>query len=248
MTSIMADLPSNWSLADGRPKQMVESRVTIKEIRAADVIGASLSLTGMQLGCVATDVRVVEQVTNVRTDMWLSALRRARNIYCDGGVFRPRRCEVGSWAWVATDQDDDEVACQYGWMERGSSTPDGVTNNLTELTAAMAALVWMCKATPRWSGRLFSDSQITLGRLSQGWRMKGVPDRWVERVAAVLETVGDVEFVHLKGHPKPADLDAGFMVSPTSGRTYPVSRHQVKCDSLCTDVLERWSQVSGITR
>jgi ribonuclease HI len=203
-----------------RPKLWVESRVTVE----------------------------TEEVVDVQSDAWLTALRRASTVYCDGGVFRPRRCEVGSWAWVATDRDDQEVACQYGWVECGPSTPDGITNNLSELTAVMASLVWMCKATPRWSGRLCSDSQVTLGRVSQGWKMRGVPQRWVERVAEILERVGDIEFVHLKGHPTRADLAAGFKLSSRGDRTYPVSHHQVKCDRLCNEVLEQWSRVAGITR
>jgi len=232
-----------------RPKLWSESRAMVPFVRDLVIVGGGM--TGPDTACVdyiPTSITPEEIVVDVESPVWLNALRKARNVYADGGVLRPRYCEVGSWAWVATDQDDNEVASQYGWIERGPSTPNGISNNISELIAACRALLWMAKATPGWSGRLCSDSQITLGRLSQGWRMKGIPELWVRRMALVLGDVGDVEFVHLKGHPTQADLEVGFKISRTSGRTYAVSRHQAKCDRLCNDMLKKWSEISGITR
>lgn len=234
----MSDRPRNWS----------ESRIIVREIHSADVVGMAFALTGATLDHVATDVRLTEEVVSVESAAWLGAMRRTRRVYSDGGVFRPRRCEAGSWAWVATDDQDEEVACQYGWIEQGPNTPDGISNNMTELAAACNALGWMTRVTPRWSGILCTDSQITIGRLSMGWRLKGIPDGWARRMGETLRSLGAVHYVPMKGHPTKADLEAGQGTRKEDGKTYAVSKHQVKCDRLCGEALKKWSEISGITR
>lgn len=209
------------------PRSWLESRVTIRDPETEGVR---------------------EDAVLAGSEAWLAAMRRARRLYSDGGVFRPRRCEVGSWAWVATDKDDREVACQYGWIAQGAEASDGITNNMTELLAACRALAEVTAVVPNWSGMLCSDSKVTLGRLSQGWRLKGIPPSWVTRMGEILRSTGAVHYVPMKGHPTRADLADRQGRSRSDGMVYAVSYHQVKCDRLCNEVLERWSAATGITR
>lgn len=180
--------------------------------------------------------------------LWIDAMQRVTTLYCDGGVFRPRRCEVGSWAWVGADNQGRRVAYQRGWLEAHGVVGDGVTNNISEFAAMMKAVEAIGKVSPGWSGRVASDSQITIGRFRDGWRQRGLPRGWTTRLTQALDRVGDLEYVHLKGHPNKAEISQGEGVRRRNGRRYPVSEHQVFCDSLCTSVLDTWSVFSGVKR
>lgn len=93
-----------------------------------------------------------------------------------------------------------------------------------------------------------SDSEITRGRFRDGWRLTGIPYSWERRMNRVLEQLGDVEYVLLKGHPTLAEIEVGEGVRKRSGRWYPVSRHQVLCDTLCTQTMNEWGKLSGVIR
>lgn len=232
-----------------------QSSVTTRYVHEAKIVGVSsleLPRDGrpgrLELESRATRYQDVDEVVPVDSEAWQLAVRSVTSVYADGGVFRPRRCEVGTWAWVGADRDDRRRLYQYGWMEARGVLQAGVTNNLSEFAAMLRALEAMAGAVPGWSGRACTDSEVTLGRFCDGWRLTGVPRSWERRMRVALGQLGDVEFVLLKGHPTQEELASLEQVGRRGDRTYPVSRHQVLCDSLCTRLLNEWAQLSGATR
>jgi ribonuclease HI len=177
---------------------------------------------------------------------WSVAMQQVTALYADGGVYRPRRCEAGSWAWVAADWRGRRVAYQRGWMGAQGVLRDGVTNNQAEFAAMLRALESVAEVVPGWSGFMCSDSEVTRGRFRDGWRLAGIPNSWVRRMHAVRDRLGDIEFLLLKGHPTQAELAEGKVAK--GGRELLVSEHQVFCDALCTRTLNEWGAASGIPR
>lgn len=145
-------------------------------------------------------------------------------IYCDGGVVGPNPSKVGGtwcWCWV-----------EYGKILKYASgivTPedlgmDYITNNITELYAALRGL----ESVPHdWGGVLFSDSKCTLLRITTCRKWRGVPGWLRDRVRKRREGRKYATGL-LCGHPTRAELASGF-----GRRGYPVSKFNVFCDKEC---------------
>ena len=144
-------------------------------------------------------------------------------VYTDGGVVGRNPSDFGgTWAFVAVNVEDEEVFSRSGFHQtEGQPT----TNNHTELIAAIEALEAMPKG---WAGTLVSDSEVTLGRIFNAWRMKNVPEDYVVRLRNALSRLGKVKGMHVDGHPSKAHLAAGI-----GKRGNPVSKWNVKADELC---------------
>lgn len=171
---------------------------------------------------------------------------RTARLYSDGGVFRPRRCEAGSWAWVAVDEDGWMVNYEFGWVQANERVPE-ISNNQCEYLAMLRAV----EAMPGdWGGKICSDSGVTIGRFSQGWKHLNIPPQWERRMQEATQrlSLAPGDYILHKGHPTRADIAAGEGRRKPGGRVYPVSVHQELCDRLCGLALELWSRHSGITR
>lgn len=149
-------------------------------------------------------------------------------VYADGGcVLVNPSPHGGTWAWchVAGGGRVREASGTVTPEEVGLPT---VSNNVTEYLALLLCL----EALPDgWSGKVFTDSGVTLGRFRDyaTARTKGLPDSLVKRCGAVLARLGSLEYVLLGGHPTKADLGKGFRSS--DGK--PVSVHNKWCDRAC---------------
>src|SRR4051794_41446106 len=96
-----------------------------------------------------------------------SSMSTIRSIYADGGVIDRNPSSIGgTWAYCHVDDDDNRISEQGGIF---IPSPRGlVTNNRMEFLALLSAL----EALPSgWSGRVCSDSRVTLGRLFHSWKM-----------------------------------------------------------------------------
>lgn len=146
-------------------------------------------------------------------------------LYCDGGVVGKNPSEVGgTWAWCGVDASGRRVIERGGFVPARPGRP--VTNNHTEQIAITLAL----EAMPAgWTGTVYSDSNVALGRVFKGWATNNLPRNISERSAAALRRLGKVETVLLQGHPTKADLERGVGAK----RGYPVSEHNVWCDEEC---------------
>ena len=99
------------------------------------------------------------------------------SIFTDGGVIGPNPTKLGGtwcWCWVTSGVI---LKHESGVVTPGDMGTEVVTNNVTELYAALRAL----ESVPNnWHGTLISDSMVTLHRLRHSNRWKGVPD-WMRR-------------------------------------------------------------------
>lgn len=155
-------------------------------------------------------------------------------VYADGGVIgRNPSPRGGTWAWlhVATESrvvDDPKpliAACGAGIVRPERILDLPVTNNQTEYLALLRAL----HALPDgWSGPVYSDSAVTLGRFFAGWRHRQIPPRWEAAMREQVARLGTLRPVLLDGHPTRAQLAAG-----SGKRGNPVSDFNVLCDQRC---------------
>lgn len=145
-------------------------------------------------------------------------------VYADGGIVGRNPSKVGgTWAYCRCDA----VGVRLDWRA-GSVTPEEagraeVTNNFTELLAAVLALEGLPDG---WAGTLYTDSQITAYRVGrERSKFAGIPEPLVARVAAVRARLGRYRVVLLGGHPSYAELAAGKRRDGL-----PCSWHNVFCD------------------
>lgn len=147
-------------------------------------------------------------------------------LYADGGLILRNPSDIGgSWAWCAVDADGNRL------IESGGIVPAtekrAITNNHMEQIAITLAL----EAMPAgWSGKVYSDSMVALGRIFKGWRVTNLPANIAKRSAAAVARLGRIESVLLQGHPTKADLERGIGAK----RNLPVSIHNVWCDQECS--------------
>lgn len=150
---------------------------------------------------------------------------QCREVFCDGGVAveNPSRFG-GSWAWCAVD-GGAVIAENSGMVTPLVLGAPAVSNNLTELLAA----VEVSEALPDgWDGTLYTDSQVTKFRLEGSKKFAGIPQALIDRcVAARLRLRFRV--VLLGGHPTRKELEAGRREDGT-----PVSAWNVRCDRQCS--------------
>jgi ribonuclease HI len=131
----------------------------------------------------------------------MKIILKSFDLYTDGGVILKNPSLIGgTYAYVLIQ--DDKIKAQ----DSGVYTPEdmetsgvGVTNNQTELLAILSGVEWA--QSKGWHIRcLYSDSQVTLGRLYQGWSLKNIPYwmvQWKNELAHVIQTI---PYQLVKGH------------------------------------------------
>ncbi len=157
------------------------------------------------------------------------------DLYCDGGVIGHNPSAVGgTWAFRRLHRGF-VVSEKSGVITPETAELPTITNNLTEMLAMIRGL----QSLPsEWTGTIYSDSQITLGRVFRGWKWKGIP-LWMhnefQKERARLFHWDWIDHVLLQGHPTRAELVAGI-----GSRGYPVSEHNVWCDMACGRMAEEF--------
>lgn len=147
-------------------------------------------------------------------------------LYADGGVIRKNPSDIGgTWAWCGVDAAGNRVIERSGAFPAPDSRP--VSNNHTEQIAITLALEAMPDG---WSGSVYSDSQIALGRVFKNWRETNLPANISQRSAKAVKRLGKIQTVLLQGHPTKGDLELGI----GKKRNLPVSIHNVWCDKACS--------------
>jgi ribonuclease HI len=152
-------------------------------------------------------------------------------VYADGGVVLQNPSPYGgTWAWCFVDEHGAIAAYESGFMHCLEAIPLPVTNNIMEFIAVVRAL----EALPEgWSGKLYSDSKVTLGRFFDGWPLRNIPTWWARRgEIQIKQRLGRIEPVLLVGHPTRLELKEGVSRRHTPLGT-PVSRFNVFCDEEC---------------
>jgi ribonuclease HI len=156
------------------------------------------------------------------------------SLYTDGGCIGKNPSALGgTWAWCTVEHMGGRLRYRSGHVTPPDVGLDRVTNNYTELLAAVQGLESLPDG---WDGDVYTDSIITLYRVQQclpHWnkaKMKGIPLDLQERLGKVKARLGDYARHLLGGHPTRADLIRG--VKPNG---MPCSIHNVFCDSLCVE-------------
>lgn len=150
-----------------------------------------------------------------------------KKLFTDGGTIGKNPSDIGAtWAWVGINEDEAVACHDYGVIKATPEWPT-VSNNYGEFYALLKGLEAMPQA---WSGRVYCDSQLTLGRFFHGWKNKNIPESLITRAQAAVHRIGKVTPTLLAGHPSKSDLEKG--VTP-DGR--PVSEWNVFVDKLCND-------------
>jgi ribonuclease HI len=151
-------------------------------------------------------------------------------LYCDGGVaLKNPSPYCGTWAWLLVEHDK-ELQRGSGIVEPADVGLPTVSNNLTELLAALRALQGVPEG---WEGTLFTDSGVTMYRIAQPDR-RTLPKFWYEMLVGLKRT-RKFQVVLVGGHPTKADLKKGFN---KDGK--PVSKWNVACDKMCRNLAQRF--------
>lgn len=152
--------------------------------------------------------------------------------YSDGGcVGRNPSTLGGTWAYVLLSAAGEVLAEESGLVTPADVGLPAVTNNYTELLAAVRAL----EALPAgWQGTLYTDSFVTLCRITTGKKFAGIPEPLRERCLTARAGLRH-RVVLLGGHPSRDDLFRGRRKDGL-----PVSKWNVRCDALCGEQARRF--------
>jgi ribonuclease HI len=160
------------------------------------------------------------------------------HLFCDGGVIQINPSTIGgTWAYYAV------LGTKVLGHNCGVLTPKqcgllAVSNNVTELLAVVRGLESM---PSDFAGTVYSDSQVTLGRVFGSYAFKGIPG-WVydilQHQKARFTNWSSIKYTLLKGHPTAAELKEG---TTSTGR--PVSVYQKMCDDDCRHMGEHFRKL-----
>ena len=151
--------------------------------------------------------------------------------YCDGGVIERNPSKIGG-TWAYCHVTEAELMSNYGVI-----TPDDVglaviTNNLTELYAAVRCL----ESLPQgWDGVLHTDSLVTLNRLIHARSFTGVP-RWLIDRTLKLRRNSKWNVNLVVGHATKEELRRGYRIR----NKLPTSRINSLVDELCRRAAEEF--------
>jgi ribonuclease HI len=165
------------------------------------------------------------------------------DIYMDGGVIlRNPSPHGGTWAFVVV-KGDRVIKKESGAFFPSSMQSSTVTNNQAELVAAYHALKYLADDE---MAHLYSDSEVTLGRLFYGYEMNNVPDWLKDELSAHkkrLQYFSTFKHTLLAGHPHRLSLTKG-----TDKRGRPVSKYNVMCDEMCRMRAEKYIAKKNLRR
>lgn len=156
------------------------------------------------------------------------------SLYVDGGVVQKNPSTIGgTWACVFVDAAGNEISRVSGFVTPAEIGLEAVTNNYTELLAAVEGL---SRVAWPWTGTIFTDSNVTRCRLTgKNPGMNGIPFSLCERLRVCRKGLDPIVAVLLDGHPTKKQLEAGV-----GKRGSPVSKFNVLCDRLCGEEAARY--------
>lgn len=172
----------------------------------------------------------------------------SHHLYCDGGVIgRNPSAHGGTWAWCEIAErskdwvlfdHDSGVVCPSDPSSLSPGTtvswwpPKPITNNVTELWAAVHALT---AAGRGWDGVLHTDSKVTMLRLTTGTGFGGVP-QWLRLLTLGLRRGRRWKVELVGGHPTKDELLAGTL----RRNGLPASKWNVWCDERCNQLAKEF--------
>jgi ribonuclease HI len=165
-------------------------------------------------------------------------------LYTDGGVIGRNPSKLGgTWAWCLIDECGRMLKRDSGVVDGYREKLKVVTNNYTELFAAVTGLWAVGKD---FCGTVVTDSQITMGRLTRGTGFAGIP-QWLRLRTLELGRNRKWRVELVAGHPTQKDLARGYKIKmlKTGGeRRYPVSKWNVWVDERCQMEAKKFMETS----
>lgn len=163
-------------------------------------------------------------------------------LYTDGGVIgRNPSALGGTWAWCVVSEQGHCLRHESGVVTPLEIGLANVTNNYTELLAAVLGLetfqaeLWPECLQCRW----LTDSGVTLRRLTNGEKWHGIPEALKQRALRCRAAIASATL--LGGHPNRKELACGVR---KDGK--PVSVHNVWCDQQCTRLARQFKLAKGV--
>lgn len=155
-------------------------------------------------------------------------------LYADGGVIKKNPSPIGgTWAWVLVENDKIlDRGCGIFVPEQNGLF---VTNNQTELEAIIRGLGSLYDDE---LAKVFSDSEVTLGRVFRGSTFNNIPKEMKKRLdfeKKRLKRFSEFPYELLHGHPTKKQLENGF-----GKNGHPTSKWNVLCDEMCRQVGEEY--------
>lgn len=165
----------------------------------------------------------------------MNPLDLLNGLFVDGGLVGRNPSSVGgcfSWCFV---QDGTIVKVGSGRVYPTEASPM-VTNNQTEMVAMLQGIL---ELPIPYEGNIFSDSMITIGRVSMNWAWQNIDRQQVLQFNALRSTrdFKKMRFILLDGHPTRVELQAGV-----GKKGHPVSEFNVRCDRECQKIAKEWKR------
>lgn len=156
-------------------------------------------------------------------------------LFTDGGVVgrNPSR-RGGTWAWCIV-VNDAIVRRGSGIVTPSDLDREEVTNNDTEAFAAVRGLRYVLSLDPDWNGEWWTDSHVTLCRLTSSPLHKMPP--WLQKIAASLRRGRTYVPVLCAGHPTTKEITTGRR----SRNGLPTSIWNKWCDEECTKIARKYA-------
>ena len=152
--------------------------------------------------------------------------RIGKRLYTDGGCIGSNPSKIGgTWAWCRVVNGEIVASNRDVFCPDMTTIYKEITNNQAELLAIIRGLQSLPDS---WFGTIVSDSQISLGRVFEGHKMKNIPPSMIEqlnREKRRLIYFDKLPYKHVKGHPTKDDLRKGI------GDPF-----NVWCDQQCNEV------------
>lgn len=147
------------------------------------------------------------------------------DLYTDGGCIKTNPSALGgTWAWTLVDRRGNRVECDSGVIVPQDFDVAKITNNQMELYAAVMGLEAMRAG---WCGMLYTDSQVTLYRLTVSYKFNGISSDLKQRCLRLRANKLWTPLL-CGGHPTKQALADGY-----DHRGYPVHLANVWCDDEC---------------
>lgn len=156
------------------------------------------------------------------------------SLYTDGGCVKSNPSKIGGTiAFTFVKNNQRTFSYARVWTPKQLKV-DRVTNNQTELWALIVGLQYTAFDDVL---HIYSDSEITLGRVFMGYAMRNIPE-WMQKELNKqkrrLANWDKFKWTLLAGHPTKPELDSGLKNSKEW--VLPVSEFNVWCDSQCQRV------------
>ena len=148
-------------------------------------------------------------------------------LFADGGVIGKNPSSIGG-TFAFSILNKGVVMQNGGSIIVPTKDNPSISNNFSEFVALLEG---MERLPNTWTGIVYSDSKITLGRFFCGWSLTNIPNDLIRRLAVVRTRMVDfrlISYCLLEGHPTKSDLIRGY-----GKRGYPVHEQNVWCDKKC---------------